>query len=170
MSPYWAFYIRLSMASCRYQMPEGCESSSLHVCISFYPSFDGCALHLSMFCSAALCVKWVQYKRTVYSLIFTVSLNVSWSRPWSPYSLRRVTAAVDSSHCAAAAVEIISLPAATLSPRCQLMPTVVHLQFALLQCCQQMLISPFSVLLILAYYSMPITLHTYPLFSDMPWM
>lgn len=85
---------------------------------------------------------------TISCLIFTVLVRVSAVRPFS-CSPRNITVAVDSSHCAAAPVEIISLSASRLSLRCQLMPTVVHPRFALPQCCSQMLISPFSALLFL---------------------
>lgn len=72
-------------------------------------------------------------RNTVCFIISTASGKVA----QSSCSLRSVTAASDSSDCAAALVEIIFMSAACLSPRCQLMPTVVYLQFALSQCCQQ---------------------------------
>lgn len=72
-----------------------------------------------------------------------------------PDPLGSTAAAADSSHCAAAPVEIICLSAACLSPGCQPTPAFVYLQFAFPQSCQQSLISPFSVLLILAHHHMP---------------
>ena len=157
ISPRWAFCIRLA----RPWPPAGARCPwdlSHHRCIPAYHftgAFDGCALLLPLSFSMTTCAKWLEYSNTLCSLIFTVSVRVSPSRPWRPCSPRSITAAVDSSHCAAAPVEIISLSAACLFPRCQPMPTVVYLQFALPQCCQQTLISPFSVPLIFAYYHMP---------------
>lgn len=118
-------------ASYRWHLPMGCESSSLHSCASLHQWFDNCVLHLLFsFLTAVMCAKWVEYrddKNAVCSLIFTECVKAFLSRPWSPRSPRSI-AAVGNSNCVAAPVEIISLSAACLFPRCQLMPTVVYLQ------------------------------------------
>lgn len=124
ISPHWAFYIKLAWP----WPPAGDRCPwdlSHHCCIPAYhftsPLMDVLSTALCLLVLQCVLSEW----NTVCSFIFTVCVKVSSSRPWSPCSLRSITAAVDSSHCAAAPVEIISLSAACLSPRCQLMPTVV---------------------------------------------